>query len=426
MKPLVSPFPKLSPVSMDQQAELYSVLEIKLDSKCPSFQADVDGVVHYIRINKLSIPLVRYFLTEEDIVASFESLVDYEGDWRAISHRRPKGHNSNMWLPTLFRGIPLHIVSKKNDWWNIDVITDYFTEYERLVSKKDYSQSPMETWENNKALRRTIVECATQKIANARTIRDNFFYQCKELALFRVTRAKSVVVEILGPETRGLRWLDISAGWGDRLIAACSLDMDYLGFDPNEGLRHGHSEIIRVLGNNENENHRRREIHYLPFETEAVSIIARDTRRYGRYNLVFTSPPFYILERYNGLEQSVNNYPAFDQWMVKFLFSSIQLAWENLTEDGFLAINIADIRGCNMVVPMQLFIEDECHGSNWEGIIAHSGRATCDAPGLIYVWRKNTESADNDTRVLWDQSVSRSLAHLYPVLHSMYHNNESS
>ena len=64
----------------------------------------------------------------------------------------------------------------------------------------------------------------------------------------------------------GYKWLDISAGWGDRLIAAISLDMEYLGYDPNVKLEPGHTAIIEKFGNKD-----KQKICYEPFETATIT-----------------------------------------------------------------------------------------------------------------------------------------------------------
>src|ERR1019366_7352669 len=135
----------------------------------------------------------------------------------------------------------------------------------------------------------------------------------------------------------------ISAGWGDRIFTACAMDMHYLGFDPNVALRFGHNELIDMVGGLDSKGKPKQKIIYEPFE-RSEELITEYVKSNGLFDICMTSPPFYIIERYNGENQSTASYPEFKQWMVKFLFKSLNIAWKNLNENGYLAINISNIR----------------------------------------------------------------------------------
>jgi hypothetical protein len=383
-------------------------------------------IVKIIRQLNLPCPLTRYFMTINDVKAAFEQLKVYVPEWQEISHTELKGHGSTLWLPSLFRGTGRQFVGKRNDWWGIDVCIDYFTEFERLSAKKEYRQSAMDAWNDDKILCNTILLCAKKKVINCQSLRDALFFNVRELALFRVTRAKSIIQMVLFndesnhslAQCRGLRWLDMSAGWGDRLVTACALQMDYLGFDPNSRLAFGHNEMISHFGESYPEtNVPRQRVLYQPFESDAsLQLIEQDVKLHGLFDVSLVSPPFYIIERYGGVGQSTDSYPEFEDWMVNFLFVSLHNTWSNLKEGGFLAINIASIRNCDIVGPMQLFIEDFLVGCQWEGLLTFSGKGTTNAPGIIYVWRKDS----NHASVLWRPEIPRNLRLSFPVLHSKW------
>ncbi len=385
------------------------------------------AVLNEIREKNLPFPLFRYFCKPDIVQTAFDNLKNYKPDWIVRSHHELKGHPGTWWLPSLFRGAGMQMITRKNDWWQIDVAIDYFTEYERVKAKKEYANSMEQDWYTDSELIKAIKHCETKGIVNCENLRNGMFYVGRELALFRVTKTKGFLQAILfndkegktsSKEFTGKRWLDMSAGWGDRVFTACALNMDYLGFDPNAYLEIGHSEIIKMVGNKDKQR-----IIYKPFETEeTAAIIAADVATNGLFDICMTSPPFYIIERYNGENQSTDSYPEFAQWMVKFLFKSLQTAWTNLKDGGYLAINIANIRNCDMVGPMQLFIEDFLPRSSWEGIITFSGRGTQDAPGAVYVWKKALAS-EKITR--WNQRIARSLKQQFPALYWLHTNSST-
>ena len=383
-------------------------------------------IVKVIRELNLPFPLTRYLMTVDQVKAAFQLLKTYAPAWEEMSHTEMKGHGDNPWLPSLFRGKGKQFIGKRGDWWRLDVIIDYFTELERVTAKKDYRQSVMDAWYDDKILCNTVLMCAKKKVINCQTLRDNLFFNVRELALFRVTRTKALIQMILfNDETnqsmdacRGLRWLDISAGWGDRLMTACALEMDYLGFDPNRGLQTGQTEMIQMFGQSyPDDKTPRQRVVYRPFESaETLKLIEADVALHGLFHISLVSPPFYIIERYSGQGQSTDSYPEFNDWMVNFLFVSLYNTWQNLRERGFLAINIANIRSCNIVGPMQLFIEDFLGGCQWEGILTFSGKGTKTSPGIVYVWRKDTSTPS----VLWCPEMKRGLLKSFPQLHAKW------
>jgi hypothetical protein len=103
-----------------------------------------------------------------------------------------------------------------------------------------------------------------------------------------------------------LRILDISAGWGDRLLAACALGATYMACDPNTALAEPYSTIISKYGNG------KQIIHSIPFE---------DLKYDGpKFNCLYSSPPFYDLEIYSTEEtQSSERYKTLDSWLDDFL-----------------------------------------------------------------------------------------------------------
>ena len=364
---------------------------ISLTNKRTSIELrdEIDRIIKRIRDDKIPLPLCRFWLTHDQLMAAYQNLRRQEPSLSQRSHVELKGHPDQMWMPTLFRGKGVQLICQKGDWHNVDILVDYFTEYERVRCRKDYNKALTADWLDDVILKRAITaainEVGTSEIiVDQQLLRQGMFLVCRELALFRVTRAKHLTNLILNNQASGKRWLDISAGWGDRLLAACSMEMDYLGFDPNERLRFGHKAMIKMFGTG------RQKVVYQPFESdESAELISRDVAARGLFDICLVSPPFYIIERYEGAEQSTANYPEFNNWMVNFLFQSIWVAWTNLKfDDGYLAINIGNIRGCNIVESMLLFILTYCEGSSWEGMITFSGLGTHDVPAIVYVWNK--------------------------------------
>lgn len=121
--------------------------------------------------------------------------------------------------------------------------------------------------------------------------------------------------------------LDMSAGWGDRLVGSCGLE--YLGFDPNTKLTNNYKDIIKQYNLNA-------KVECLPFEDSNLPEEYFDT--------MFTSPPYFNRESYS-LEQTQSSirYKDIDEWLDNFLFISIDKIYTSLKKHGVLAINISDL-----------------------------------------------------------------------------------
>ena len=132
-------------------------------------------------------------------------------------------------------------------------------------------------------------------------------------------------------------YLDLCAGWGDRLVgalASSSLGLKrYVGTDPNESLQAGYTEItnrykpagFEVI------------IHTKPMEDCDTAELCPD----GKPNqFMYTSPPFWGLERYKGENQSFARYADYDVWKEQFLYVIVQQAIKGLIPGGYLAIEM--------------------------------------------------------------------------------------
>lgn len=127
--------------------------------------------------------------------------------------------------------------------------------------------------------------------------------------------------------------LDFSAGWGDRLIAAASLDVKYTGVDPSKCMKPIYDIIINTLvDKNRQKNYN---VIYKKFE---------DTNFKQKFDFIFSSPPFFTLEIYeeNNSEQSINKYRDLESWFQSFLCVIIQKSYMYLEKNGYFGININD------------------------------------------------------------------------------------
>ena len=320
----------------------------------------------------------------------------------------------NSYLPPQFRNTPTVISNTEQTYLTVDVLSDLFQEEVRLQAKRfDQPLSVHEAWRDQTQLQAIMRAALKQPVITPAVLREVIYQEIAETKAFSPSWAKTLLEIVLGPNLHGKKWLDISAGLGDRLLTAMALDMDYVGYDPNILLEPGHSEMIKRFGNNA-----RHRITYEPFETAVIPP--------GPYDVSLVSPPFFTIEEYvvGQPGQSIVNYPGYEQWMVWFLFASLTRVWDNLKIDGYLILHLGDNKEVVTSEAANIFIENYLPGASWEGVIgvqSETGRAR-----PVWVWKK---LAPITKRNLWEParagtgvngplpSSKRSLFAMYPLLH---------
>lgn len=139
--------------------------------------------------------------------------------------------------------------------------------------------------------------------------------------------------------------LDISAGFGGRLIGAVSskYNYNYTGVDPSTEAINSLGEMVNFL----NVRNRVRLIH-LPFENTDNEL------KDNYYDLCFTSPPYFKKEIYSDEEtQSCNRYDDIESWKNGFLKKSFEIAYKKLKKGKFMLINIADVKIGSVTYPLE-------------------------------------------------------------------------
>ena len=206
------------------------------------------------------------------------------------------------------------------------------------------------------------------------------------------------------------RVLDFSAGWGDRLAGAIAANVDiYHAFDPNSALKQGHQSIIDTFIEDK-ERKMDFKIEYVPFETADLGE--------EKYDLVFTSPPFFDFEVYTQeAGQSILSYREFDDWVVRFLFMAIKKSWENLVDGGHVVVHITDVFRTRVCERMCLFVLAYLPMSQYLGVICSRGLA--DRPRPLWIFQKKASQNDRATEKSIRSDAESELRRLYPTTYRL-------
>jgi len=286
-----------------------------------------------------------------------------------------------------------YYISSDADYNAIDILGDYFNEEERLrAHRKDRAKSPYDDWladgaaiitANNispAALREKSPDSAAK--IDLHKLRELLFAKYSEATLFKCSLSLAIYRRFAGDRPR---ILDISAGWGDRLLGALALAQTiqsrYVAFDPNTNLKRGHDAAIAAFAPKNNSEFI---INYMPFEENNYWSAHPDEK----FSLVFSSPPFFDFEIYvdGQAGQSINSYTSFDAWLNKFLLKSLALAWSHLEAGGYMIIHITDSKFIHVCKPMVEFVL-KLPACQFMGVLGTRGSASGHIHPM-WVWRK--------------------------------------
>ena len=309
----------------------------------------------------------------------------------------------------------------KDEYDNIDVITDYFTETERMKSVRadqiPTGMSPLDIWTSGNSLTQDIVLSSLNAVLSSEStnfdmtvLRNEIFNSSnkpdgiKESTQFKVSLAMSVI-KYFCPTPESSSMLDISAGWGDRLISAIGCNLaNYFACDPNKNLKSGHDKIKDTLLSSDKKH--LFNIAYEPFESATLPA--------HNFDLVFSSPPFFDLEKYDDdAEQSLVKYGDGTNWLVNFLFVSLKKAWEKLNIGGHMVIHITDTPTLKICEPMVLFCQYKLKKCNYLGVLGSMGNAGIVRP--MWVFQKSSSSSSGMARDA-EMSLSKNFSNVHKLV----------
>ena len=263
-------------------------------------------------------------------------------------------------------------------------VSDLFTQAVRMEVGHQRFLSPKRAWESEK-------KAFLSYLFNP----DMFEGDINDKALRTALSMRSYVASQFKPESAKIVYdtfqaknvLDFSAGWGDRLVGFLSSNAEsYVGIDPNSKLHSLYKEIANFCDEDK--------------QVEFICSPAEDADLGDKtFDFVFTSPPYFTLERYSQEDtQSWKRYPKISKWLKDFLFPTLEKCWTHL-EDGRILVNIADAytNGTREEIcqPMLRFMETL--GAKYEGVLGYQmgGRPGANMDNLgnifcepVWVWSK--------------------------------------
>lgn len=239
---------------------------------------------------------------------------------------------------------PYCIAFDDNDFLKYNFISNYFQDKNLANTHRRDGESSVEIWNKN---RDRIRKFGEEK--GIKNLRDAIYAFIKEelnkaeVGTFRPSLAagfNNVFFKKLLNEP--CRVLDICSGWGDRMIGFVASSADvYVGVDPNPDLFEGYEKSLNFV---KEVTSSKTDVQMInsPFETAEIPD--------KKYNLIFTSPPYFDLEIYSDkdgqslktaeIKTTKERSNTFENWFEDFLMTSLLKAWKFLQPGGWMCINI--------------------------------------------------------------------------------------
>lgn len=233
-------------------------------------------------------------------------------------------------------------------------ITDYFSEEVRVRCQFADYPTPYDWFQKNRS---KVIKALGKSKASFNNIDSYMWTRIKPCNNFPIMMAMLLYDGLKIHGRRIKRVLDPSAGWGDRLLGFMAYcygkrgHFKYQGTDPNLAMQPCYHKMIETFGGK-----RKGDLMVTPKPFEKFVV------EENYYDLVFTSPPFFTLEKYSSDSTQCNvAYNTLDKWLHNFLYPLIEKAERALVLHGYLALYISDFKNVKYVERTKNFIRDNTY-----------------------------------------------------------------
>jgi hypothetical protein len=332
-------------------------------------------LINYDAISNFGFPFKKYHLTEDYIKSCFGELCQYTGKITPAKYKLLDHENCGFGHDCSQNKIQYVIFTQPEEYEAYDILSDYFQEEQRLKARRaGNKESMLQLWPKIKANAAAAAKNEFGHI-NAYTLREAAYmlygkrYEC--------TSFRPTLITIFIKYFNARRILDMSAGWGDRLIGAMACDIDcYLGCDPNIKLQAGYNSMISLFEACPNK------FQVLPVGFEHAELPAEP------FDMMFSSPPFYNFEEYVRHKSQSINKRSYAQWLEEFLFPSMIKALAHLKGGGHIVLSISNVPKYKIATDLINFMSDK---ANFLGVIPYTSstnKKVVKSPMPIWIWQK--------------------------------------
>lgn len=318
------------------------------------------------RYNDIEYPYYNYQINKNTLLKYFKNLKNYK---YKLLNKNPVNRKINKFKNK-------YIIFEENYYKSKDLynITDYFSQKCRVrcIYNAREKKSVLDLFTENK----DTIYSKLSKYGHISylDINEYIFKNYKQCTNFNTTIVISLL-KLLKPK----KVLDMSSGWGDRLVGAIAYKCEYTGVDPSNCMAPIYKKIINTLA--KKEERKNYKVIKSGFETANI--------KENYYDLMFSSPPFFDLEIYeDAAEQSIEKFNSLEQWKSGFLYPSILKSYKSLKYNGYLALYISDYTGYSYTNDMKIYIKENIKELKYQGDIHWWDKNNKKAIRTIFIWQK--------------------------------------
>ena len=217
-------------------------------------------------------------------------------------------------------------------------VVDFFTFRERLETRGKYNinfydfLTNIEEFKKKKFIQTMLTYYETTK--NTRGLKNEYVVlkEVYNICISAINIFRPLVAVEVYQRFKPTRILDFSAGWGGRAVGAAVCNISYFGIDINAGLHEAYNKMSAFLNSSSSSSSSKNLINLLI--ADAVSY-DYSTIVPG-YDMVFTSPPYYFIEKYSHNE----SYASKDDMDQKFYIPLFSNTYKHLLPGGYFVLNV--------------------------------------------------------------------------------------
>ena len=256
-------------------------------------------------------------------------------------------------------------------------VVDFFTFRERLETRGKYNVNfydfftNIEEFKKKKFIKTMLTYYETTK--NARGLKNEYIVlkEVYNICISAINIFRPLVAVEVYQHFKPTRILDFSAGWGGRAVGAAVCNISYFGIDINAGLHDPYNKMSAFLNSSASSS-----------KKNLINMVIADAVSYDYstispgYDMVFTSPPYYFIEKYSHNE----SYASKNEMDQKFYIPAFSNTFKHLLPGGHFVLNVN--KEIYERVCLALF------GPAEQTMACKKSKRQNDYREMIYIWKK--------------------------------------
>jgi len=334
---------------------------------------NVDEFMSEYKKGNIGFPYKRLRHTDAEIKQMFVNLKEvdpFEPERILIKHYTI--HNIDMPKNSLlFLGQPLLYIIQKRDYADHESLSDMFNEENRMMCKFFSSVSDPLTYFNRNTEKLARMALEKYKAITMDNLDRIVYENIKSCSSFKPINLKYIIKRFNCKSV-----LDPSSGWGDRLMAAMACDVRYVGVDPNYLLHPKYKQMIEFFMPAK----KRKRYTMIEAKIQEAKLPAE------KFDLVFTSPPYFKIEQYsnNGRVVDANE----TDWFNNFMIPMINKTYVKLKNGGYFVLVINQLRNEHYIPKMLSYVYENIPDLFYLGVISYAD-ITVSNPQPMWIWRRS-------------------------------------